>query len=181
MNLCMAQVLSSPEHTLYTLSNSHAQHASGPMKSWTDPMHTQQKPRSTCLKSYQVLATHYTHSSEVMLNMAQVLSSPRHNLYTLIKSHAQHASCLIKSWTHPMHTHHKSCSRVFIPVLSTLAKSWKQPNVPIHSSVYKLWYSYVTEYCRAVKKTGFQLREALAVGHRRYHTYVSVHLRFKNG
>jgi len=136
--------------------------------------------------SYKVLDTHYTPSSEVMLNMPQVLSSPGHNLYTLIKSHAQHASGPIKSWTHPMHTHHKSCSRLFtpvlfIPVLSTLAKSRKQPKMPIDSSVYKLWYSHVRDCCTAVKKTGLQLWEAYSVGHRRYHTYVSIYLKFKNG
>ena len=132
------------------------------------------------------LKKHSPAPSKMNLCMPQVLSSPGHTLYTLSNSHAQHASGPIKSWTHPMHTHHKSCSRLFTPVLftpvlSTLAKSRKQPKMPIGSSVYKLWYSHVREYCTAVKKIGFQLWETYSVGHRRYHKCVSIYLKFKNG
>lgn len=92
MNLCMPQVLSSPGHTLYTLSNSHAQYASCPIKSWTHTTHPHQKSCSTCLRCCQVLDTTYTHSSKAMLNMPQVRLSPGHTLCTLITSHAQDCS-----------------------------------------------------------------------------------------
>lgn len=67
MNLSMPQALSSAGHTLYTLSNSHAQQASGPKKSWTHTSHTYQKSCSTCLRCCQVLDTPCAHSSQVML------------------------------------------------------------------------------------------------------------------
>ena len=42
---------------------------------------------------------------------------------------------------------------MFIAVLFTIAKIWKQPKCPsVHEEIKKLWYIYAMEYYSAIKK-----------------------------
>ena len=45
------------------------------------------------------------------------------------------------------------CTHMFISVLFTLAKTWKQPKCPSTDEwIKKMWYTYTTEYYSAIKK-----------------------------
>ena len=45
------------------------------------------------------------------------------------------------------------CTPMFIAVLFTIAKIWKQPKCPsVHDWTKKLWYIYTMEYYKEVKK-----------------------------
>ena len=45
------------------------------------------------------------------------------------------------------------CTPMFIAVLSTVAKIWKQPKYPLVDGwIIKLWYIYTMEYYVAIKK-----------------------------
>ena len=42
---------------------------------------------------------------------------------------------------------------VFIAVLFTIARSWKQPKCPLtHERIKKMWYMYTMEYYSAIKR-----------------------------
>ena len=42
---------------------------------------------------------------------------------------------------------------MFIAVLFTIAKCWKQPKCPsVNEQIKKLWYTYTMEYCAAERK-----------------------------
>ena len=42
---------------------------------------------------------------------------------------------------------------MFIAVLFTIAKTWKQPKCPwTEEWIKKIWYLYTMEYCSAIKK-----------------------------
>ena len=46
---------------------------------------------------------------------------------------------------------------VFIAALSTIARTWKQPECPsADERIRKLWYIYTLEYCSAIKKNAFE-------------------------
>ena len=45
---------------------------------------------------------------------------------------------------------------MFIAVLFTIAKMWKQPKCPsVYEWIKKLWYIYTVEYYTVLKKEGF--------------------------
>ena len=41
---------------------------------------------------------------------------------------------------------------MFIAVLFTIAKPWKQPKCPLTEWIKKMWYMYTMEYYSAIKK-----------------------------
>jgi len=41
---------------------------------------------------------------------------------------------------------------VFIAMLLTIAKTWKQPKCPSTDEWIKMWYIYIMEYCSAFEK-----------------------------
>ena len=46
-----------------------------------------------------------------------------------------------------------TCTTVFIAVLFTIAKTWKQPKRPsTEERIKKMWYIYTMEYYSAIKK-----------------------------
>ena len=46
-----------------------------------------------------------------------------------------------------------TCTPMFIAVLFTIAKTWKQPKCPsIEEWIKKMWYIYTMEYYSAIKK-----------------------------
>ena len=46
-----------------------------------------------------------------------------------------------------------TCTPVFIAVLFTIVKTWKQPNFPLTEEwIKKVWYMYTMEYYSAIKK-----------------------------
>ena len=46
-----------------------------------------------------------------------------------------------------------TCTPVFITVLFTIARTWKQPRCPLADEwIRKLWYIYTMEYYSAIKK-----------------------------
>ena len=45
-----------------------------------------------------------------------------------------------------------TCTPIFIAVLFTIAKSWKQPKCPSTDEWIKMWYLYTTEFYSAIKK-----------------------------
>ena len=45
------------------------------------------------------------------------------------------------------------CSLMFLAVLFTIAKTWKQPKFPSTDDwIRKMWYMYTTEYNSAIEK-----------------------------
>ena len=49
------------------------------------------------------------------------------------------------------------CTSVFIAVLFTIARTWKQPRCPsADESIRKLWYIYTIEYYSAIKKNALE-------------------------
>ena len=46
-----------------------------------------------------------------------------------------------------------TCTPVYIAVLFTIAKTWKQPECPLIDEWIKMmWYIYIMEYYSAIKK-----------------------------
>ena len=45
---------------------------------------------------------------------------------------------------------------MFIVALFMIAKKWKQPECP-SADKCKMWYSYTTEYCSAIKRNEIQI------------------------
>ena len=46
-----------------------------------------------------------------------------------------------------------TCTRMFIAILFTIAKGWKQPKCPsIDDWIRKMWYLYTMEYYSAIKR-----------------------------
>ena len=46
-----------------------------------------------------------------------------------------------------------TCTPMFIAVLFTIAKTWKQPKCPLTDEwIKKIWYIYTMEYYSAIKK-----------------------------
>ena len=46
-----------------------------------------------------------------------------------------------------------TCTPVFIAMLFTIAKTWKQPKCPLTGEcIKKMWYIYTMEYYSAIKK-----------------------------
>ena len=45
-----------------------------------------------------------------------------------------------------------TCTPMFIEVLSTIAKVWKEPKCPLTDEWIKMWYIYTMEYYSAIKK-----------------------------
>ena len=51
-------------------------------------------------------------------------------------------------------TQNDTCTPVFIAVLFTIAKTWKEPKCPSTDEwMRKMWYMYTMEYYSAVKRT----------------------------
>ena len=50
-----------------------------------------------------------------------------------------------------------TCTPVFITVLFTIARTWKQPRCPLADKLIRqLWYIYTMEYYSAIKKKAFE-------------------------
>ena len=50
-----------------------------------------------------------------------------------------------------------TCTPVFITVLFTIARTWKQPRCPSADKLIRqLWYIYTMEYYSAIKKKAFE-------------------------
>ena len=50
-----------------------------------------------------------------------------------------------------------TCTPVFIAVLFTVAKTWKQLGCPsINEWIKKLWYKYIIEYYSSIKRNKFE-------------------------
>ena len=50
-----------------------------------------------------------------------------------------------------------TCTLMFIAVLFTIARAWKQPRCPLADKwIRKLWYIYTMEYYSAIKKNTFE-------------------------
>ena len=50
-------------------------------------------------------------------------------------------------------TQKDTCTPMFIAVLFTIAKTWKQPKCPLTDEwINKMWYIYTMEYYSAIKK-----------------------------
>ena len=50
-----------------------------------------------------------------------------------------------------------ACTPMFIAVLFTIARTWKQPRFPSADEwIRKLWYIYTMEYYSAIKKNAFE-------------------------
>ena len=48
--------------------------------------------------------------------------------------------------------HRGTCTPMFIAVLSTIAKLWKQPKCPSTDEWIKMWFMYTMEYYLAMRK-----------------------------
>ena len=49
------------------------------------------------------------------------------------------------------------CTPIFIAILFTIAKTWKQPKRPsIDECMKKLWYIHTIEYYSAIKRNSFE-------------------------
>ena len=54
-------------------------------------------------------------------------------------------------------TERDTCTAVFIAVLFTIARMWKQPRCPSADEwIRKQWYMYTMEYYSAIKKNAFE-------------------------
>ena len=50
-----------------------------------------------------------------------------------------------------------TCTPMFIAVLFTIARTWKQPRCPLADKwIRKLWYKYTMEYYSAIKGNAFE-------------------------
>ena len=49
-----------------------------------------------------------------------------------------------------------TCIPLFIAVLFTIARTWKQPRCPLTDEWIKLWYIYTMEYYSATKRNAFE-------------------------
>ena len=50
-----------------------------------------------------------------------------------------------------------TCTPMFITVLFTIARTWKQPRYPLADEwIRKLWYTYIMGYYSAIKKDTFK-------------------------
>ena len=64
-----------------------------------------------------------------------------------------------------------TCTPMFIEALNTIAKTWKQPKYPSTEEwIKKMWYTYTTEYCSAIKKKWNNAIWCNMDGPRDYHT-----------
>ena len=62
-----------------------------------------------------------------------------------------------QSHTEETRTERDMCTPMFIAVLFTIARTWKQPRCPSADEwIRKLWYIYTTEYYSAIKKSTFE-------------------------
>ena len=51
-----------------------------------------------------------------------------------------------------------TCTPMFIAVLSTIAKTWKQSKYPLKEEwIKKMWYTYTTEFYSAIEKNEIML------------------------
>ena len=50
-------------------------------------------------------------------------------------------------------TEKDACTPMFMVVLFTTAKTWKQPKCPLIGEYINMWYIYTMEYYSAIKKT----------------------------
>ena len=58
--------------------------------------------------------------------------------------------------TEETRTERGMCTLMFIAVLFTIARTWKQPGCPSADEwIRKLWYIYTMEYYSAIKKKQF--------------------------
>ena len=54
-------------------------------------------------------------------------------------------------------TERDTCIPMFIASLFTVARTWKQPRLPLAEEwIRKLWYIYTMEYYSAIKKNAFE-------------------------
>ena len=52
----------------------------------------------------------------------------------------------------------KSCTAMFIAVLFTITRTWKQPKFPLTDEwIKKMWHIYTMEYYSAIKRNGIEL------------------------
>ena len=50
-----------------------------------------------------------------------------------------------------------TCTPMFIAVLFTIARTWKQPRCPLTDErIKKLWYKYTMKYYSAIKRNTFE-------------------------
>ena len=50
-----------------------------------------------------------------------------------------------------------TCTPIFIAVLFTIARTWKQPICPLADKwIRKLWYIYTMEYYSVIKRKAFE-------------------------
>ena len=52
----------------------------------------------------------------------------------------------------------QTCTTMFIAVLFTVARTWKQPKCPLTDEwIKKKWHIYTMEYCSAIKRNEIEL------------------------
>ena len=52
----------------------------------------------------------------------------------------------------------ESCTTMFIAVLFTIARTWKQPKCPLTDEwIKKMWHKYTMEYYSAIKRNEIEL------------------------
>ena len=62
-----------------------------------------------------------------------------------------------QSHTEETRTERDMCTPMFIAVLFTIARTWKQPRCPLADEwMRKLWYIYPMEYYSSIKKNTFE-------------------------
>ena len=62
-------------------------------------------------------------------------------------------------------------SRICLPALFTIARTWKQPRCPSTDEwIKKLWYIYIMEYYSAIKRNAFEAHSNEVNEPRAYYT-----------